>query len=150
MGSIDDLDHIFASFIGSLPNASPLIACLYTGVIRPSNCSPMLRSPLPHAGQPLDASFSSSFASAISLNPTVHDGAVMFQREDALSVYRVSSWSYRLFPPDGRGRTLANRGSAFNSCLAMSEVQGIDRLYIVNLDYAFRFENGEFSQFFTS
>jgi hypothetical protein len=150
MDSMDAIDHVFASFIGSSPIAEPLIACLYTGIFRPSNCSPMLRSPLPHAGQPLDASFANSFASAISLNPAVHDGAVMFQREDVSNVYRVSGWSYRLFPPDGRGRTVANRGSAFNSCLAMSEVDGVDKLYVVNRSYGYRFENGEFRQFFST
>jgi hypothetical protein len=102
----------------------------------------MLRIPEPQIGQPLDESFVDRIASAIALNPAVHDGAVMLGRKDMWSGYRITGWSYRLFPADGTGNRFPNRGSAFNSCLAMSSEPGVDRLYMINRVRAWRFENG--------
>ncbi len=102
----------------------------------------MLRSPAPPVGQILDFAFAEHLAAALTFNEAVHDGAVMFGRENEAATYRVTGWSYRLFPPELAGERFANRGSAFNSCLSMSSLPGVDRLYLVTRHRNCRFENG--------
>jgi hypothetical protein len=102
----------------------------------------MLRAPAPPLGRILDSSFAEHLAAALTLNDAVHDGAVMFGRENAAVNYRVTGWSYRLFPPEALSELVANRGSAFNSCLSMSSVPSVDRLYLVTRHRICRFENG--------
>ena len=140
------VDLIFASLVGRRAGDAPIIACLYTGHAPPPNCAPMLRSPEPQTGQPLDTSFADHLASALALNPAVHDGAVMLGREDVSGLYRISGWSYRLFPADAAGGKVTNRGSAFNSCLDMSIVSRVDRLYLITRDGICRFEKGSVTQ----
>jgi hypothetical protein len=60
----------------------------------------------------------------------------------ASDAYRVVGWSYRLLPPPGLAAAEPNRGSAFNSCLAMSNVETIDRIYLVSADGVFSFREG--------
>lgn len=102
----------------------------------------MLRSPEPGIGQVLDQAFADHLAAAVALNPAAHDGAVMLGRGDETSPYRITGWSYRLFP----GRIVAdrdpNRGSAFNSCLAMSAVPTVDRIYLITRGSTYCFKSG--------
>ena len=102
----------------------------------------MLRSPSPKTGEVFDATFPKHLAVALALNPAVHDGAVMIGRDNTATPYRITGWSYRLFPNNTEAKQEANRGSAFNSCLAMSTVAGVDRLYFVTGGTAYRFANG--------
>lgn len=102
----------------------------------------MPRSPEPQIGQKVDESLVEHLASAVALNPAVHDGAIMMGREDESSPYRICGWSYRLFPSERGANRISNRGSAFNSCLAMSVVPGVDRLYMVKREHTWRFEEG--------
>lgn len=102
----------------------------------------MLRVPTPATGMPLDAMFARALLDAMQLNPAVHDGAVMLGRDRAGGVYKVAGWSYRLYP-DAIERALPNRGSAFNSCLAMSARPDVDRLYLVGGDDLLRFVAGQ-------
>src|SRR5258707_424134 len=81
----------------------------------------------PKIGQVLDISFTDHLAAAYELNAAVHDGAVMLGRDSTSNQYKVSGWSYRLFPEGTPSGQVPNRGSAFNSCLAMSTVCGVDR-----------------------
>ncbi len=139
---MDEIDHLFVVVASRQTGSAPTIACLYTGVDMPSSCEPMLRLPEPKIGQVLDISFSDHLAMALDLNTAVHDGAVMLGRDSTDSPYKVSGWSYRLFPNGDRSSQVPNRGSAFNSCLAMSTVRGIDRLYLVTRGLLYRFEKG--------
>jgi hypothetical protein len=100
----------------------------------------MPREPSPPIGQPIDQDFGDTIRAAIELNASVHDGAIMASVRD--SSYVVTGWSFRLFPPDFRGAKVPNKGSAYNSCLAMSAVEGVVRVYLVSKHGAWRFQQG--------
>jgi hypothetical protein len=122
-----------------------IIVCLFTGTCPPS-CAPMPRFPTPETGMPFDDGFPSVLADVVRLNPSVHDGAVMVGRIDASSAYRVTGWSFRLFAGDTCTLPSAmNRGSAFNSCLSMSTINGVDRIYLASRNGLERFEKGTWS-----
>lgn len=120
----------------------PVIACLYTGKTSPPNCEPMPRSPMPPLGAGINADLSRCIATAWELNPAVHDGAIMIGREKKDLDYRVKGWSYRLYPPPSAYDAEPNRGSAFNSCLAMSAQPRVDCLYLISGGVVTRFEGG--------
>lgn len=142
VGLMDEIDQIFELAASKQMRYSPILACLYTGVEKPASCAPMARFPEPKLGTLLDFTFGEKLASALRLNPAVHDGAVMLGRECADSPYRILGWSYRLFPPETGLFEFPNRGSAFNSCLAMSCVFCIDRVYLLRNGSVHRFEKG--------
>jgi hypothetical protein len=106
----------------------------------------MLRSPEPAVGQAFDTSFPDLLVAALQVNSAVHDGAVMLGRNNTNSPYRVTGWSYRLFPPGIAQTKEPNRGSAFNSSLAMSAVLGVDRVYLVSRGTVYRFVKGSVSR----
>jgi hypothetical protein len=137
---MDEVDKIFLALDKHRRTpGSPIIACLYTGLEPPPYCAPMLRRPDPTGGMALDQDLPSVIANALSSNPAIHDGAVMIGRPSTTDIYRIVGWSYRLFPPEAAREAEPNRGSAFNSCLAMSNVQTIDRIYLVSNEIALRF-----------
>jgi hypothetical protein len=139
---MNNINQIFASLATRRTIHTSMIACLYTASGWPSSCAPMLRLPSPETGAIFDTGFPEHLATALELNPAVHDGAVMIGRDDATAPFRITGWSYRLFPPSTVAKQEANRGSAFNSCLAMSTVAAVDRLFLVTGDTAYRFVNG--------
>lgn len=139
---MDEIDRIFATVAGVPVGYAPTIACLYTGLDLPSSCAPMLRSPIPPVDQVLDLDFVEHLTAALKLNEAVHDGAIMFGREREGADYRLVGWSYRLFPGKVATERVPNRGSAFNSCLAMSALDVVDRLYLIAPRSICRFENG--------
>lgn len=102
----------------------------------------MLRDPSPDTGTRWDDHFIDTYFTALALNPAVHDGAVGIGRIDYTAPYTIKAWSLRLFPSPSGITSEANRGSAFNSCLAMSTVARIDRLYLVTAGQLVCFENG--------
>ena len=67
----------------------------------------------------------------------------MIGRVDSAEPYRVLGWSFRLFPPEAVVKGPANRGSAFNSCLAMSIIPRIDCVYLISRTGTFVFRNGQ-------
>jgi hypothetical protein len=144
---IDKIDEIFNTFAEQQIAEGPTIACLYTGQSHPSSCGPMPLSPMPPLGAYLDKSFSRHFVAALALNSAAHDGAIMFGRIRDGERYILTGWSFRLFPQDSVVTHVANRGSAFNSCLAMSVVTRVDRLYVISRDAKLRFERGEAKYF---
>lgn len=144
---MDEVDRIFACIDAQRKAASAIIACLYTGADLPAYCAPMPRSPEPEAGMIFDDKFSSVLRRALELNPAVHDGAVMIGRSMSMVPYYITGWSYRLFPPRGACEAEPNRGSAFNSCLAMSNIGMIDRVYLISKDGVFRFEKSQVKRF---
>lgn len=104
----------------------------------------MRREPAPTVGQEVGWGLSQQIDAAMHLNPAVHDGAVIAGRFNASEPYVIRGWSYRLFPPGGGNGGEANRGSAFNSGMAMSEVLGVDAMYLVSGRTVTRFTNGGF------
>lgn len=120
--------------------ALPVILCFFTGE-QPSDASAMPRDPTPPVGSPFATNFAQTFAEALAVNPAVHDGAVMIGRDSPDQPYKVVGWSYRLHPPQA-GKTVPNRGSAFNSCTAMSTVDRVDALVLIGQDESFVFKRG--------
>lgn len=141
---MDRIDRVFTRVAEWQAGRGPTIACLYTGADCPSSCAPMLRDPEPVTGQELNDSFVELLSTALTLNDAVHDGAIMLGRTSASEEYRITGWSYRLFPLPTATESEPNRGSAFNSCLAMSVVTGIDRIYLVGPGRVYRFREGSF------
>lgn len=139
---MDELDNIFLSFVGQDAPNWPVIACLFTGKEFPPNCCAMPRDPLPPLGSILSTVFPSVVQQVARLNASTHDGAIMLRRECEDNSYVVVGWSFRLFPPPGRAPAESNRGSAFNSCIAMSEIPTVDRIYLVSSAGVHRFESG--------
>lgn len=114
----------------------------YTGPGLPDFCSAMVRDPLPKCGHVIDGGFVSELQGALRANPSVHDGAIMCGRESAKKKYRVTGWSYRLYPPVFDGTLFPNKGSAFNSGLAMSRVESVDRVLFWSSGIGWCFERG--------
>lgn len=106
----------------------------------------MPRVPAPAIGATFELGFVSSYQTAVCRNPAVHDGAVVLGRTSADEPHRVTAWSMRLYPPPAGQRTEANRGSAFNSCLEMSCVHGVDCMYLVTEGRLLRFEEGRWEE----
>lgn len=125
-----ELDQVFRGFAVSQGAAGTMIACLYTGYEPPSYCAPMPRDPSPPVGALLNNNFHIYVSDAITLNPSVHDGAIMIGRETTDDAYKITGWSFRLFAPNCGGHPPANRGSAFNSCFALAQEGRIDRVYL--------------------
>jgi hypothetical protein len=92
----------------------------------------MPRDPVPPVGVPFEDGFAATLANATLLNPAVHDGAIMIGRVDPAAPYVVSGWSFRLYAKPPASSVGTNRGSAFNSCIAMSLVAGIDGIYLIS------------------
>ena len=64
-----------------------------------SSIDPMLRVPCPETGGKLCRSFSKELDDAVLLNNSVHDGALVFQKDVNTREYNLKYWSCRLFPP---------------------------------------------------
>lgn len=141
---MDHVDGIFVSLARNKSSQIPIIACLYTGTQLPTSCEPMLRSPPPAVGAELDNAFLENFEAAISRNPSIHDGAIMIGRRSARDKYAIRGWSYRLFPPPLQSKATPNRGSAFNSCLAMSAVRRVDRIFLLSKGGLIKFASGKY------
>lgn len=122
---------------------STILVCVYTGERLPSFCCPMKRAPGPPTGGDFVRDFFTVWARAVDDNPAIHDGAVMVGRPDRTQPFRVTGWSFRLFPPANKFDEVANRGAGFNSCLAMSQVTSVDCSYIANAADAFKFVGGK-------
>jgi hypothetical protein len=81
-------------------------------------------------------------AEAVRCNHAIHDGAVMLGRASPEERYEVSGWSHRLHPPATTSNVI-NKGSAFNSCAAMSCVSGVDALFLIAREGTFVFCGGD-------
>lgn len=92
----------------------------------------MLRVPAPATGARITGSIHHELDAAIALNPAVHDGAIILGRSQTYENYTIRGWSYRLLPPENAAAQEENRGSAFNSGLAMSIVEGVDAVYLLS------------------
>lgn len=119
-----------------------VMLCLFTGD-HPLFCAPMPRDPTPPTGQTIEQ-LGPAIDSALRLNPAVHDGAIMLGRHGDNDTYTIKGWSYRLFPPEQDIVYSVNRGSAFQSSVLMSFVEGIDRVYLISAGTLTRFERGGF------
>ena len=127
---MEGIENIIKALTRQQSDSATIIVCMFTGA-PPSLCAAMPRLPNPEIGMPFDDTFPTMFAQAIEANPSIHDGAIMVGRADASLDYKVAGWSFRLFAGGTPTASVAvNRGSAFNSCLSMSTVAGVDCIYL--------------------
>lgn len=124
------------------PSTGTLIACFFTGTTLPRFVEPMSREPIPPVGMPFDRNFLDVYRSAFKLNPAVHDGAILIGRKSVDESYHILGWSLRMFPPAVAIAAEPNRGSAYNSCLAMSVIPSVDLLCLVSHSELIRFQAG--------
>lgn len=119
-----------------------IIVCLSTGSGDGKYLAQMPRNPMPDLGQPFDDTFCSEYLSAVAKNSAVHDGAVVASRQTALQDYKISGWSMRMYPPSLSVLAEDNKGSAYNSCISMSAVDGIDAVCLISSGAVYIFQNG--------
>lgn len=125
------------------PVETTLILCFFTGERLPQFVAPMVLAPEPPVNCVFDADFAGVRTSVLELNSAAHDGAVMVGRKSAAEDYRIVGWSHRMFPPDGPQKGAANKGTAYNSCLAMSQIASVDMLYLQSREQRVVFRLGE-------
>src|SRR3569832_899737 len=126
---LQTLDQVFLRLQQTLQGHELVIACLYTAEKPLRYAVAMSRRPSPPVGAALDEGLAEMWHEAIAINPAIHDGALAIGRQNRLEAYRIRGWSYRLFPPPISLETESNRGSAYNSCIAMSAVTEVDAVY---------------------
>jgi hypothetical protein len=142
---MERIEEIMKAVARSHRDDTTVIVCLFTGAT-PASCAAMPRSPTPEVGTAVDEGFPAVLANAFEVNPSTHDGAVMVGRTDGRVDYVVTGWSFRLFAEGARTATIeVNRGSAFNSCLAMSTVAGVDCIYLASRNGLEKFQSGTWS-----
>ena len=125
------------------PVETTLILCFFTGERLPQFVAPMVLAPEPPVNCEFDADFAGVRTSVLQLNSAAHDGAVMVGRKSAAEDYRIVGWSHRMFPPDGPRKGATNKGTAYNSCLAMSQIASVDMLYLQSCSQRVVFRSGE-------
>jgi len=104
----------------------PVILVFSTGTEIPSSCVAMPRDPVPETQFPFDRDLASRLEEAYAINHSIHDGAILFQRQRPSQPYLCLGWSFRLAARGISSNAIPNRGSAFNSALAISTSDGID------------------------
>lgn len=104
----------------------PLILVFSTGKVSTNECVPMPRAPMPPTGAAFSNELPTLLREAVRLNPSVHDGAVIFSRESAHDEYRLASWSMRIVSKTELQDAVPNLGSAHNSALALSLSSEVD------------------------
>jgi hypothetical protein len=119
-----------------------IIVCFFTGPELPRFVAKMPRRPLPPADIPFNEKFLEAYREAITLNPAIHDGAVLVGRRLPKDPYEIVGWSYRLFPPPTDRETTPNKGAAFNSAVAMSTIESVDSVYLLSAGKIIRFRRG--------
>ncbi|MGQ3295249.1 MAG: hypothetical protein ACT6U0_23980 [Shinella sp.] len=107
---------------------------------------PMARQPMPDVGMRFSGNIASVFREAMRLNPSIHDGAVVFSRETEDHGYRLCAWSMRIVSARIPNAAEPNVGSAHNSALALSLAPGVDLCAILSQGGSVFFENGSISR----
>jgi hypothetical protein len=122
--------------------SGPLLLCFLSGDAD-ACCESMPRDPEPASGAWFAQDFPDLLRSALTLNPAVHDGAILLRRPGPSLPYVIDGWSYRLMAPrpnDLKGAM--NRGSAYNSCLATSTRPGVDGVVLLTRGQVVMFGRG--------
>ena len=109
----------------------PLILVFATGCVSEEDCVPMRRIPMPKVGLPFDLTLARTLTEAFAENPSIHDGAIIFARQDEGSIYYLSAWSMRIVSRHVPNFSNPNLGSAHNSALSLSIAKNIDICCIV-------------------
>jgi hypothetical protein len=121
----------------------PIILVFATGEVSREDCLPMRRSPMPEVGAPFDATVAQVLTAGVQLNPSVHDGAVIFRRASKGEPYRLSAWSMRIVSRHEPHAPEPNLGSAYNSVLSLSMAQNVDMCCTIAPGRLIFFESGQ-------
>lgn len=124
----------------------PVIACFFTSADRLPFIDAMERDPAPPNGVRFGPDFPLVYEAELAANPALHDGALLIGRGAPEAPYQIVGWSMRMYPPPVEAATEPNRGSAYNSCLAMSCVQTVDAVYLASRREIIRFVGGVATQ----
>ncbi|WP_349962430.1 hypothetical protein [Rhizobium sp. ZPR3] len=124
----------------------PLILVFSTGRISTNECVPMAREPMPAVGSPFSDEIVSVIKEGTRLNPSVHDGAIIFTRGKEEEEYRLSAWSMRIISKGIPDYTEPNVGSAHNSAQSLSLSPTVDLCAIISSAGVAMFEKGRISR----
>lgn len=120
----------------------PLILVFSSGKVSGHDCVQMKRSPMPFTGSPFNRHFHSVLSEAYELNPSIHDGAIVFERPSPGDEYRLAAWSMRIVSRTVPTEAEPNLGSAYNSAISLSSSPSIDLCCVISRDRINLFENG--------
>ena len=130
----DRIRAIVGSVTASGPVTNhPRLYCFVTGPCIPPSAISMPLVPTPPIGMEFDTSFPQVIERCLQANPASHDGAIILLRPNFESNYVVAGWSYRLCSQNQVPSAAPNRGSAYNSCLAMAQEPTVDLVVLTSL-----------------
>jgi len=138
--------HIITLVSQELP-FYPVILCFASSEGFPDHCHPMKRIPSVEIGQRFSEKLGRVLREAVDKNSSIHDGAIIFQKEQSSAEYSLMAWSVRLAPPNFASSEKENKGSAYNSSLAMSAVAGIEFVVLINSETICFFADGNTFEF---
>lgn len=120
----------------------PLILVFATGQVSDEDCVAMKRVPMPELGAPFDSKLINTLFEAFALNPSIHDGAIIFTRNSQRDPYILSAWSMRIVSKNMPHFPEPNLGSAYNSALSLSMAESVDMCCIISPDRTTFFQDG--------
>ena len=121
----------------------PAILVFASGTISDVDCIPMPRDPAPEVGQRFGVAFINDLENALHINPSIHDGAIVFQRNEQDEEYYLSAWSMRIVSRHTPSSSMPNLGSAHNSTLSLSMAMAVDACCILSRAKAVFYVDGE-------
>lgn len=139
-----EIEPIITKLASALPVPGTLILIFYVT----SKCSAfytsMSRTPDPPVGVPFGSTFPELFLQVTRENPSLLDGAILVEvGQSSKVVPKVTAWSCRLFPPSNESvNKKSNRGSAYNSAMDFSVLEGVEFVYLLNCNGIIRIKNG--------
>lgn len=120
----------------------PLILVFSTGKVSDQDCVQMKRSPMPSTGSPFNMHFAEILGESYAINPSIHDGAVVFTRDRPDRDYLLDTWSMRIVSKAAPKEAAPNLGSAYNSALSLSVSAHIDLCGVLSQEGLRIFEDG--------
>ena len=120
----------------------PAILVFASDLISDADCIPMPRDPMPEVGQRFGMTLIKDFEDALKVNPSIHDGAILFQRSQKEDDYFLSAWSMRIVSRHTPLLSEPNLGSAHNSTLSLSMATAVDACCILSTTKAVFFVEG--------
>ncbi len=103
----------------------------------------MPRDPMPEVGQRFGLTLIQDLEQALKVNPSIHDGAILFQRSQKEDDYFLAAWSMRIVSQHKPLFSEPNMGSAHNSTLSLSMATAVDACCILSTTKAVFFVKGQ-------
>lgn len=138
------IELIITKLASALPTSGTLILVFYLTNKCSAYYTSMSRTPEPPVGIPFDAAFPELFLQVTRANPSLLDGAILVELGHcSKELPKVTAWSCRLLPPpnDSLNKKF-NRGSAYNSAMDFSVLEGVEVAYLLNDNGIIRVRKG--------